>query len=52
MDFFARGGISGVTMFIAGPFFLGQQQVFPAFVRKMNVLFIPAFLPLILLISG
>jgi hypothetical protein len=58
-----RGGISGTQrlvrhlwrmcfgLFIAtGSFFLGQQQVFPAFLRKTNVLFIPAILPLILLI--
>jgi uncharacterized membrane protein len=39
------------TLFIAtGSFFLGQQQVFPALLRKTNVLFIPAFLPLILMI--
>ncbi len=38
-------------LFVAtGSFFLGQQQVFPAFLRKTNVLFIPAILPLILLI--
>jgi hypothetical protein len=36
--------------FAAGSFFLGQQQVFPAFLRKMNVLFIPAILPPISLI--
>jgi len=29
---------------------LGQQQVFPAFLRKMNLLFLPAILPLMLLI--
>jgi hypothetical protein len=59
----ARGGISGTqrlarhlwrmcfALFIAtGSFFLGQQQVFPAFVRKTNVLLLPAFLPLVLLI--
>jgi hypothetical protein len=38
-------------LFIAtGSFFLGQQQVFPEFLRKSNVLFIPAVLPLALLI--
>jgi len=38
-------------LFIAtGSFFLGQQQVFPAFLRKTNVLFLPAILPLILMI--
>ena len=60
-----RGGALGVKritrhlwrmcfgLFIAtGSFFLGQQQVFPAFIRKANVLFVPAILPLILLISG
>jgi hypothetical protein len=58
-----RGGISGTqrlmrhlwrmcfALFIAtGSFFLGQQQVFPAFIRKTNVLLLPAFLPLVLLI--
>jgi hypothetical protein len=58
-----RGGVLGVKritrhlwrmcfgLFIAtGSFFLGQQQVFPAFIRKANVLFVPAILPLILLI--
>jgi len=38
-------------LFIAtGSFFLGQQQVFPRFVRQSNVLFVPAILPLVLLI--
>jgi len=59
----ARGGISGTpriarhlwrmcfAMFIAtGSFFLGQQQVFPDFIRKTNVLLLPAFLPLVLVI--
>ena len=58
-----RGGVFGVrriarhlwrmcfSLFIAtGSFFLGQQQVFPDWLRKTNVLFIPAILPLILLI--
>jgi hypothetical protein len=37
--------------FIAtGSFFLGQQQVFPEMVRTSNVLFVPALLPLLLLI--
>ena len=58
-----RGGISGTQrlvrhlwrmcfgLFIAtGSFFLGQQQVFPAFLRKTNILFIPAILPLVLMI--
>jgi uncharacterized membrane protein len=59
----ARGGVFGVhriarhlwrmcfSLFIAtGSFFLGQQQVFPHWLRKTNVLFLPAILPLILLI--
>jgi len=59
----ARGGVFGTKrivrhlwrmcfgLFIAtGSFFLGQQQVFPAFIRKTNVLFVPAILPLLLLI--
>ena len=59
----ARGGISGrqrITrhlwlmcygLFIAtGSFFLGQQQVFPAFLRGSLFLTIPALLPLPLLI--
>jgi len=33
-----------------GSFFLGQQQVFPAWLRGSGVLFIPALLPLVLLI--
>jgi hypothetical protein len=38
-------------LFIAtGSFFLGQQQVFPAWLRKTNVLFVPALLPPALLI--
>ena len=58
-----RGGVFGAqrivrhlwrmcfALFIAtGSFFLGQQQVFPAFLRKSNVLFVPALLPLVLLI--
>jgi len=58
-----RGGVFGaqrikrhlrrmcVALFIAtGSFFLGQPQVFPAALRKTNVLFIPAFLPLLLMI--
>jgi len=37
--------------FIAtGSFFLGQQQVFPAWLRGSPVLFVPALLPLVLLI--
>jgi uncharacterized membrane protein len=58
-----RGGVFGVhriarhlwrmcfALFIAtGSFFLGQQQVFPDWLRKTNVLFLPAILPLILMI--
>jgi hypothetical protein len=58
-----RGGVSGtqriarhlrrmsVALFIAaGSFFLGQPQVFPAALRKTNLLFVPAVLPLILMI--
>ena len=58
-----RGGVFGVhriarhlwrmcfSLFIAtGSFFLGQQQVFPHWLRKTNALFLPAILPLILLI--
>ena len=38
-------------LFIAtGSFFLGQQQVFPAFVRGSSALFVPAVLPLVLMI--
>ncbi|MGC1450089.1 MAG: hypothetical protein WA830_08645 [Candidatus Sulfotelmatobacter sp.] len=58
-----RGGVLGAKrivrhlwrmcfgLFIAtGSFFLGQQQVFPAWLRGSSVLFVPALLPLILLI--
>jgi hypothetical protein len=58
-----RGGVFGAQrlvrhlwrmcfgLFIAtGSLFLGQQQVFPAFLRKTNVLLILAFLPLVLMI--
>ena len=58
-----RGGVFGVhriarhlwrmcfALFIAtGSFFLGQQRVFPDWLRKTNVLFLPAILPLILMI--
>ena len=58
-----HGGVFGVhrvarhlwrmcfSLFIAtGSFFLGQQQVFPHWLRQTNVLFFPAILPLILLI--
>ena len=39
------------SLFIAtGSFFLGQQQVFPHWLRKTNVLFLPAILPLLLMI--
>jgi hypothetical protein len=59
----ARGGAFGTKrivrhlwrmcfgLFIAtGSFFLGQQQVFPAWLRGSPVLFVPALLPLVLLI--
>jgi hypothetical protein len=59
----ARGGVFGAKrivrhlwrmcfgLFVAtGSFFLGQQQVFPAWLRGSPVLFIPALLPLALLI--
>ncbi len=59
----ARGGVFGAKrivrhlwrmcfgLFIAtGSFFLGQQQVFPSWLRGSPVLFIPALLPLALLI--
>jgi hypothetical protein len=37
--------------FIAtGSFFLGQQQVFPAAIRKTGLLIVPAILPLVLLV--
>ena len=58
-----RGGVSGAqrvarhlgrmcfALFIAaGSLFLGQQQVFPALLRKTNVLFLPSILPLMLMI--
>ena len=39
------------ALFIAsGSLFLGQRQVFPAFLRRTNVLFVPAVLPLIWMI--
>jgi hypothetical protein len=60
---FIRGGITGAARvsrhlwrmcfgwFIAtGSFFLGQQQVFPAAIRRTGLLIVPALLPLILLI--
>lgn len=38
-------------LFVAtGSFFLGQQQVFPSFVRGSSVLFVPAVLPLVSMI--
>ena len=59
----SRGGVLGAKrivrhlwrmcfgLFIAtGSFFLGQQQVFPAWLRGSPALFIPALLPLVLLI--
>lgn len=58
-----RGGVFGTQriarhlwrmcfgLFIAtGSFFLGQQQVFPAFLRGTKILFLLAILPLILMI--
>lgn len=58
-----RGGVFGrqrivrhlwrmcFSFFIAtGSFFIGQPQVFPAFIRKTNLLFIPGVLPLVLMI--
>ena len=58
-----RGGVMGAKRIVrhlwrmcfglfitTGSFFLGQQQVFPMFIRKSNVLFVPAILPLVLLI--
>jgi len=58
-----HGGVSGTKrivrhlwrmcfgLFIAsGSFFLGQQQVFPRWLRGSQLLFIPALLPLVLLI--
>jgi uncharacterized membrane protein len=59
----ARGGVFGnkrivrhlwrmcFGLFVAtGSFFLGQQQVFPAWLRGSPVVFIPALLPLALLV--
>jgi uncharacterized membrane protein len=34
----------------AGSFFLGQQKVFPVYLRGLKIWFVPAFLPLLLLI--
>jgi len=58
-----RGGVFGVKRIVrhlwrmcfgffisTGSFFLGQQQVFPAWLRGSSVLFIPATLPLLLMI--
>jgi len=58
-----RGGVFGAQRIVrhlwrmcfalfnaTGSLFLGQQQVFPAFFRKTNVLFVPAILPLMLMI--
>jgi len=58
-----RGGVFGrqrivrhlwrmcFALFIAtGSFFIGQPQVFPAFIRKTNLLLIPGILPLVLMI--
>src|SRR5438477_5508674 len=39
------------SFFIAtGSFFIGQPQVFPAFIRRTNLLFILGILPLMLMI--
>lgn len=39
------------SFFIAtGSFFIGQPQVFPAFIRKTNILFVAGILPLVLMI--
>ena len=58
-----RGGVFGrqrivrhlwrmcFSFFIAtGSFFIGQPQVFPAFIRRTNLLFILGILPLVLMI--
>jgi len=58
-----RGGVFGrqrivrhlwrmcFSFFIAtGSFFIGQPQVFPAFIRRTNLLFVPGILPLVLMI--
>ncbi|HEX5056597.1 MAG TPA: hypothetical protein VFX02_08875 [Gammaproteobacteria bacterium] len=58
-----RGGIAGkqrmarhiwracYAMFLAtGSLFLGQMKVFPGSIRESNILFVPAFLPLVLMI--
>jgi hypothetical protein len=58
-----RGGVFGrqrivrhlwrmcFSFFVAtGSFFIGQPQVFPAFIRRTNLLFIPGILPLVLMI--
>jgi len=58
-----RGGVFGrqrivrhlwrmcFSFFIAtGSFFIGQPQVFPAFIRKTNILIVAGILPLILMI--
>ena len=58
-----RGGVFGrqrivrhlwrmcFSFFVAtGSFFIGQPQVFPAFIRRTNLLFVPGVLPLILMI--
>lgn len=59
----ARGGVFGkerivrhlwrmcFSFFIAtGSFFIGQPQVFPAFIRRTSLLFVPGILPLVLMI--
>jgi hypothetical protein len=41
----------GFALFIASSaFFLGQAQLFPAFIRRSQVLLIPGYLPLLLLV--
>ena len=63
MRMLARGGMFGAQrlvrhlwrmcfgLFIAsGSFFLGQQKVFPGYLRGLKVWFVPALLPLVLMI--
>lgn len=58
-----RNGVSGTQRLVrhlwrmcyalfvaAGSLFIAQQQVFPAFLRQTNVLFLPGVLPLVLMI--
>jgi hypothetical protein len=44
------GRLSFALFIVSGSFFLGQQRVFPASLRGAKVWFVPAFLPLILMI--